>query len=115
MVHWWEGRRVRYNLCLFCVGFVAWWLVWVAGSAAVKPGVDFEEPIGMVFGPILFAVLANICYTFGTLVDFLQNDGAPSKRLFKIGLYFSVLVTALPGLWALTAWIGTLITGRKLD
>jgi len=30
-----------------------------AGSAAVKPGVDFEEPLAMLFGPFIYAVLAS--------------------------------------------------------
>ena len=87
----------------------------IAGSAAVKPGVDFEEPIAMITGPFLYAIAANVCYTLGSLVDFIRNAGVPSKLLFKTGLILSLVITSLPGLWALIAWIGTLVTGHKLD
>jgi hypothetical protein len=32
----------------------------VAGSAAVKPGEDFEEPLMMIVGPFIYGLLANI-------------------------------------------------------
>jgi hypothetical protein len=115
LVRWWEARRIRYNFLVGMVGFVTWWLVLLAGSAAVKPGVDFEEPLAMIIGPFFYAILANVCYTLGPLIDFAQNDGTPSKRLFKTGLFFSLAITALPGLWAVIAWVGTLVTGHKLD
>jgi hypothetical protein len=115
LVRWGEARRIRYNFLVGMVGFVTWWLVLIAGSAAVKPGVDFEEPLAMIIGPFFYAILANVCYTLGPLIDFAQNDGTPSKRLFKKGLFFSLAITALPGLWAVIAWVGTLVTGHKLD
>jgi hypothetical protein len=115
LMRWWEGRRIRFNLLVGIIGFITWWLVLVAGSAAVKPGIDFEEPIAMIIGPFFYAILANICYTLGPLFDFIRNDGTPSKRLFKTGLIFSLVLTSLPGLWAVVAWVGTLITGHKLD
>jgi hypothetical protein len=115
LLRWWEARRIRYNLLVGIVGFVTWWLVMIAGSAAVKPGVDFEEPIAMIMGPFFYAIAANVCYTLGSLVDFIRNAGVPSKLLFKTGLILSLVITSLPGLWALIAWIGTLVTGHKLD
>jgi hypothetical protein len=35
------------------VGIVTWVFVVCVGSLAVKPGVDFEEPIMMVIAPII--------------------------------------------------------------
>src|SRR5271166_2687233 len=97
IVRWWEGRRIRYNLLVGAVGFVTWWLVLLAGSAAVKPGVDFEEPIAMLIGPIFYGILANLCFTFGWIVDTVFYRGSPRKILFKGGLIFSLVVTSLPG------------------
>lgn len=57
---WWEQRRLRYNRDLFFVGVLTWTLVLVAGSGAVKPGEDFEEPLMMIFGPVLYAGFANL-------------------------------------------------------
>jgi hypothetical protein len=55
----------------------------IAGSAAVKPGVDFEEPIAMIMGQFFYAIAANVCYTLGSLVDFIRNAGVPSKLLLR--------------------------------
>jgi len=89
--------------------------VFIARSAAVKPGVDFEEPIAMIIGPFVYGFLANICYTLGWIVDTVSYRGIPRTRLYKAGVIFSVVVTSLPGVWAVVAWLMTAITGRKLD
>jgi hypothetical protein len=87
----------------------------VAGSAAVKPGEDFEEPLAMLFGSPIYAVLANMCYSLGWVVYAIYYCGIPRTRLYKAGVFFSVTLTALPGVWAVVAWLITLITGHKLD
>jgi hypothetical protein len=48
----------------------------------------------------------------------LQAPGtmAPQQNpLYKVGLIFSMILTALPGIWAFIAWCITLYAGRKLD
>jgi hypothetical protein len=35
--------------------------------------------------------------------------------LLKAGYVFSVVLTALPGVWALSAWLWTVATGTNLD
>jgi hypothetical protein len=112
---WWERRRLYYNLYVGLVGIITWFLVLIAGSAAVKPGVDFEEPIAMIFGPIIYGVMANFCYSLGSIVDLLSYLKRPRTFLFKAGLFFSLALTALPGLWAVAAWLITVYTGKKLD
>lgn len=114
IIAWWESRRFRFNLYVGIVGAVIWLFVLVAGSAAVKPGVDFGEPIAMLIVPIIYGVFANTCYTLGWLVDTISYQGTPRIRLYKGGIIFSVVVTALPGLWAVIAWLITVITGHKL-
>jgi hypothetical protein len=111
---WWERRRIAFNVLVGLTGVVTWLLVLIAGSAAVKPGDDFEEPIVMILGPFLYAILANVCYTSGGIFDVLFDRRRPRVQLFRTGLYFSIALTAAPGLWALYAWISTLITGHKL-
>jgi hypothetical protein len=112
---WWEERRYAYNRDLFLVGVLAWVLVLVAGSAAVKPGVDFEEPIMMIFGPLLYAIFANVPYTSGPIFDTVFYRENPRRHLFKAGYFFSLVLTSLPGVRAVVAWISTLVTGKKLD
>jgi hypothetical protein len=115
IIAWWETRRVRFNLYVGIVGAVSWCLVLIVGSAAVKPGVDFEEPLAMIFGPFVYVILANICYTLGWIVDTASYSGKPRTRLYKAGVIFFVVLTSLPGVWAVVAWLITVITGRKLD
>jgi hypothetical protein len=113
IIAWWESRRFHYNFYVGLTGAVSWVLVLIAGSAAVKPGVDFEEPLAMLVGPFVYALLANICYTFGWMVDITFYRGAPRLRLYKTGIIFSLVLTALPGAWAVVALLITVITGQK--
>ncbi len=115
IIAWWEARRLRFNLYVGIVGAVTWLLVIIVGSAAVKPGVDFEEPLAMIFGPFVFGFFANICFTFGWIVDTISYRGMPRTRLNKDGVIFSVILASLPGIWAVTAWLMTVIARHKLD
>jgi hypothetical protein len=115
IIAWWEARRLRFNLYVGSIAAVTWLLVFIVGSAAVKPGVDFEEPLAMIFGPIVFGFFANICFTLGWIVDTVSYRGMPRTRLYKAGVIFSVVLTSLPGIWAVAAWLMTVITGHKLD
>jgi hypothetical protein len=115
IIQWWEARRFRFNVIVGTVGIGSWILVLIAGSAAVKPGEDFEEPIAMLFGPFVYAFSANVCYTLGWIMDTVFYRGSPRTRLYKSGLIFSAVLTALPGVSAVVAWLITLYTGKKLD
>jgi len=117
IVRWWETRRLRFNLYVGIVGVVSWLLVLIvgAGSIAFKPGVDFEEPLAMIFGPFVYAIIANICYTLGWIVDTTLFRGSPRTGLYKTGMIFSMVLTALPGAWTLRSLAYTLTTGHQLD
>ena len=104
---------MRFNLYIGAIGTVTWFLVLIAGSS-VKPGVDFEEPFAMLVGPFVYGILANVCYTFGWVVDTVPYQGTTRTRLYKAGIIFSVVLTSLPGVWAVVAWLMTLISGHKL-
>jgi hypothetical protein len=105
IVRWWEARRLHFNVDVGVVGVIAWFLVLIAGSAAVKPGEDFEEPLGMIFGPIVYVCFANT----------VSSQSRPRVGLYRTGVIVCVVLTALPGVWAVVAWLMTLIIGRKLD
>ena len=115
IIRWWEARRHTYNGTLLAVGFVSLLLIMTAGSAAVKPGADFEEPLAMIIGTVIYVAMANVCYTLGWVVDTIWYNGNPRKRLYKSGLTLAVVLSALPGVWAVVAWLITVHTGRKLD
>jgi hypothetical protein len=67
----------------------SWILVLVAGSAAVKPGEDFQEPLMMIAGPLVYCIFANICYTFGWIVDavFLHGDATNAAVQVRIDFF----------------------------
>jgi hypothetical protein len=115
IIRWWESRRYTYNGVLLAVGVVSLLLVLIAGSAAVKPGEDFEEPLAIIIGTVMYVAIANVCYTLGWVVDTIWYNGNPRKRLYKSGLTLAVVLSALPGVWAVVAWLITVYTGRKLD
>jgi len=98
LLRWWERRRLYFNLYVGIVGVITWWLVLIAGSAAVKPGVDFEEPFAMILGPFVYGLIANLCFSLGSVVDLLFYRGRPRVFLFRVGLFFSFALTALSGL-----------------
>jgi hypothetical protein len=112
---WWQERRFRYNRDVLLVGVITWLLVLFAGSAAVKPGDDFEEPIMMIVGPVIYGIFANLAYTAGPIFDMAVYRAEPRKQLLKMGYILSLFLTSLPGAWALAAWLRTVATGKKLD
>ncbi|MGB6690008.1 MAG: hypothetical protein WBE76_19395 [Terracidiphilus sp.] len=69
----------------------------------------------MIIGPIIYGVFANLCYSLGWTVDVVFYRGHPRAALYKAGVISSVILTALPGIWAVVAWCITLHTGKKLD
>ena len=62
IISWWESRRRHFNLFVGLTGFVSWMLVLVARGASLKPGEDFAEPLGMIFGPIAYTILATFLH-----------------------------------------------------
>ncbi len=111
---WWQQRRARYNEDLLIVGFVSGLLVLIVGSGAVEPGVDFVEPFAMIIGSLVYVILANVAYTAGPVLDMIAYQGAPRRHLLKAGYLFTLVVTALPGVWAVVAWLLTVVSGAKL-
>ena len=115
LIHWWEARRFHFNGVVLAVGFASLILVMYAGSAAVKPGVDFVEPLAILPGTAIYLAMANVCYTLGWVVDTAFYKRRPRMRLYRSGLIFAVVLIALPGVWAVIAWLITVHTGQKLD
>jgi hypothetical protein len=103
------------NIWVELAGVITWSTVLIAGSAAVKPGVDFEEPFAIILGPPLYAIMANICYTAGSILDGIFYKKAPRPRLLQFGFWFSIFLTSLPGLSALYCWVRAVRTGQLLD
>ena len=115
IVRWWEVRRIPYNLLVGATGILSVVLMVFFGSMAVKPGDDFEEPMGLIFFAIAFGIVANLCYTAGWIVDLVLYRGEPRRKLFRAGMTFSIVLASLPGAWGVCAWLITLFSGKKLD
>lgn len=110
LFHWWESRRLTYNVAvggagLFTLGAVHL-LAWL------PPGV----PMSVGWQPVVaFGVLANVYYTGGWLMELGMKAlwGPDSPRagpaLFRQGLIFSVGVTQLPVLLSAFWWITRVI------
>jgi hypothetical protein len=75
----------------------------------------FEKPIGMFIGAVIYGIMANVCYALGWIAGLVAYRGSARKGLFRAGFIFSLALTALPGLWAVLAWLITIYTGRKPD
>ncbi len=112
---WWEARRVTYNFWLLIVGVATWFSVLIAGGYAVKPGVDFEEPFAMFLGPPIYALFANLCYTAGPILNRIISTKKPLPVLLALGFWFSVLLTAVPGAWAIYCCYRAVKTGVLMD
>lgn len=106
VIKWWELRRIPYNLIVGVFGvFTCVITVLVAAIASEK----FGEPLGLpdppiiaVFAVILFAVMANVCYTGGWVAELLvraiwkERAGDFAQISFTLGLLFSAVVTLAP-------------------
>jgi hypothetical protein len=103
IVAWWELRRIAFNALVGAVGAVSFIVnLWLWITYIQKPGED--DGFNPALSVVLFAILANIFYTSGWIVEGLclaiRRHGSPEigPRLFKLGLIFSLILASLPGL-----------------
>lgn len=105
IIWWWELRRILYNLIIIICLIISLTLMGFAASGRVdlEPGEDLYEPIMI---PI-FLILCNVGYSLGWLTEiFIKKSKTYGKRMFKIGLLFTLFWTFLPSiLWMFTAII----------
>jgi hypothetical protein len=69
----------------------------------------------LIFGPGIYVAVLNFCYTLGWVTDTILYNGHPRTSLYKSGFILAVVLTAMPGVWAVVAWLITVYTGRKID
>jgi len=110
VIVWWEVRRIPYNMALLVVGLVSVAAIEWVGGRLTRAGEDFVEPLFLLFGVIIYAVLANVCYSLGWITELIwrPDDNTDKRairtRLFRNGLLFSVGLTALPALLMAVLW-----------
>jgi hypothetical protein len=106
IVAWWEFRRLPYNMIVGMTGMLSAGIMITTAVMCVHHG---GAPIGLPHGPIvallgvvLFAVVANVCYTGGWITELLVAKvwHAESPRFgpiaFTLGTAFAVLATLAP-------------------
>jgi hypothetical protein len=123
-IRWWESRRFFFNLVVGCTGLLTCFLLLVCAFTADS---FVGEPIGMTDGPllgifliILYALLANVCYTGGWISELLvgasgkaQSATAFGLKAFRVGVTFSIFVTLCPAFFCWLAFAIALLKGQK--
>ena len=110
IIIWWELRRIPYNLAVGATGFGSVLIMELIASTLIPPGDDAVEPMLLMLGIVLFGIMANVCYTLGSIVEWLWVKGSPARhdafrsRYFRLGLSFSCLLASLPFWAVLLAW-----------
>ena len=113
VVQWWESRRLTYNAIVGGTGLVV--LGYCYGLELLVLGHIAGPPWQAV---VAYGLLANVCYTFGWIVENLAERWLKKPvyglgpALFRHGLVFSLGLTVLPGLFVTIAAIADTIFGR---
>ncbi len=110
-IAWWEFRRIAFNLVLAAAGAASTLAVIGVGDAFAKPGEDFIEPPALFVLILGYAVAANALYTVGWISELLWSGGDTARtepfrrRVFRVGMIFSVVLTLLPGVLMVLLWL----------
>jgi hypothetical protein len=111
IIRWWEIRRIAYNGILFVIGIASILGMELLMGKVIPVGEDAVEPLGLAVGVIVYAIMANLCYTLGWAVELGTRTGdssaarSRSKKLFVAGLWFSCLLTTVPFWFGLVFWL----------
>lgn len=108
ILRWWESRRIPFNLVVGGSGALSIAAISLAASLPPNaPGFTFFwVPV------VAYGVLANICFTFGSVVELILEklwgrDVLPAgPALWRMGLTFSVgLTLGLPLIMIVIGWV----------
>ena len=107
LLKWWERRRLPFNLAVGAAGLTSLAVVNLLGALPPN-GRSFGVPLG---GIIAYAVLANLCFTGGWVVETavarLWRDQVRPQGpvLFRQGMIFGVGLSLLPVVLAGVEWV----------
>jgi hypothetical protein len=103
-------KLLVYNAVLFVVGVATIagyeWLM----TKLIPLGEDAIEPMCLVAGVVVYAAMANLCYTLGWVVELRgrRGDAVAARRrgqwMFRAGLLLSCVLTSLPFWFACLFW-----------
>jgi hypothetical protein len=111
IIKWWELRRIPYTIIIGAVGVLSFFVANSIIDNYAQAGEDFLKPVSLLIGVPLAIIVANICYTFGWIVELAQQsrkrrEGRSLRvMLFYSGLVFSVMVMSSPVWVALLSWV----------
>ena len=94
ILQWWEVRRAAYNLAVGGAGLLT--------LTAVALLIGLPPLPGLVLLVGSYAVMANLCYCLGPMLDVLiyrrfgPEFGAVGPALFRYGFVFALGLTLLP-------------------
>lgn len=103
IILWWEIRRIPYNIFLILILIVTFGLLALLpndGFIIFLPGPMLV--VGTYFIILLYFLFANVFYSSGWLFQLITREVNSNKikvftkKLFLIGLLFSILVTLIP-------------------
>jgi hypothetical protein len=105
-IAWWEQRRLPYNLVVGAVAVVCLVLYCfcITSAGVLQEGEDVVEPLALLAAPLV-AILVNVCYTAGWVVDAPLRYFVPgltprfTTGLFILGFAFSLLVVSFPAIF----------------
>ena len=110
IIRWWELRRIFYNAVMLVIGLAAIaGMEWLMGRVIAK-GEDAIEPMVLFLGVVVYAIMANLCYTLGWVIELWGRKIDPAsarrrgERMFRAGLLFSCVLTSLPFWFACVYW-----------
>ena len=112
VVHWWESRRLPYNIAVGVTGIAT--LAYAESLSFLVRGEWIPAPW---LGVIAYGLAANVCYTGGWIVENLVQRWLKrpvygfGPALFRHGLVFSLGLTALPAVMVTVLAIGSLLVG----
>jgi len=106
IIHWWEQRRILYNIVMFAAGSATILLALLLGEIAFTDLVNAFPPV------LIVALSANLFYTLGWIMEivcrkFIREKEVVQKAgpiLFIAGVSLSVLFTFAVDIALLTSF-----------
>ena len=111
IIGWWEKRRLVYNIAVGSAGLFT--LGYGSLITMLPPGGGLGLPPLAI--PIVFGVMANLCYFFGPAAEILiekLSGGSvlpTGPGLFRMGLTFSVGLALFPALIITLVWVARIV------
>ena len=113
IVHWWESRRLAYNVFVGGAGLLSLGVMELI--ALLPPGLPGARV--PLLGVVAFGVMANVCYLLGPAIEIALQKLWGEKLLpvgpglFRMGLTFSVGLALFPALLVSIIWIAQVVIG----